>query len=171
MSPFDAPEEALPVAAPRPLPRRAALGSRLGARGVDGLLLGCATLPWLVVVPPPAPDADAVARALVGLAWAAGIGLGAVAVLSWQWYRLATDGTTFGKRFAGIRVVTADGRPPGFLAGVVVREWVCGAPRLLGGLGGVFTLVDWSFALADEGRTLHDRLAGTRVVRDGSGPG
>jgi uncharacterized RDD family membrane protein YckC len=93
-----------------------------------------------------------------------------VALVGWQWWTVSRDGTTVGKRLVGIRIVNfQDGRPPGFLAGVVVRGWVPrGLVVLLGlvtSLGGALSLLDGALVFSAGGRTLHDRLAGTRVIK------
>lgn len=78
------------------------------------------------------------------------------------------NGQTLGKRLAGIRVVRTDGRPVG-PATVALRHWlmkfivfgVLAAATLY-----IATLVNYLLPLRDpEGRALHDRVAGTRVVR------
>ncbi|MEU5859967.1 RDD family protein [Nonomuraea sp. NPDC047529] len=77
------------------------------------------------------------------------------------------SGRTFGKRLMRIRVVSTEtGYWPGWrraaVRGLVFPVLVC-VPQ--GGL--VMLLLDGLWSLADPAaRTLHDRLAGTRVVRD-----
>src|SRR5688572_29977605 len=40
-----------------------------------------------------------------------------------QWLFITLRGQTVGKWIVRIKVVDADGRPPGFLRGVIAREW------------------------------------------------
>ncbi len=76
-------------------------------------------------------------------------------------------GRTFGKRLMRIRVVSTDtghwpGRRRAAIRALVFPVLVC-VPQY----GLVLLLVDVLWSLADpDARTLHDRLAGTRVVRD-----
>lgn len=82
---------------------------------------------------------------------------------------LSRRGQTLGKIPLGLVVTRADGSPPGFARGFLVREL---APLALGALpviGVVFGLVDGAMMLwTDRRRSLHDELADTLVldVRD-----
>lgn len=94
-----------------------------------------------------------------------------VVLSSYQWSSTATDGTTIGKRLMGIRIERDDGEPPGFVTGVVLRSWVFTIGEVVGNVllcvGGVALLItDGLLALSADGKTLHDRVAGTRVVKD-----
>jgi uncharacterized RDD family membrane protein YckC len=77
-----------------------------------------------------------------------------------QWNLIATRGQTIGKMLCLIRIVTMDGRIPGFLHGVILRNWV----RVLLGMIPFFGLVDILFILGESRRCIHDYLAGTRVI-------
>jgi uncharacterized RDD family membrane protein YckC len=69
-----------------------------------------------------------------------------------------TGGRTLGKRLLGARVVGADGEPIGYLQALGrLAAWLFCA--LLLGLGFL------GVAFREDRRGLHDRLAGTRVVR------
>jgi uncharacterized RDD family membrane protein YckC len=76
-------------------------------------------------------------------------------------------GRTFGKQLMRIRVVSADtGHWPGWRR-AAVRALVFPVPVCVPQYGLVVLLVDILWSVADPAaRTLHDRLAGTRVVRD-----
>ncbi|MEV4159244.1 RDD family protein [Nonomuraea dietziae] len=76
-------------------------------------------------------------------------------------------GRTFGKRLMRIRVVSADtGHLPGWQR-AAVRALVFPALVCVPQCGLVVLLVDGLWSVADPAaRSLHDRLAGTRVVRD-----
>lgn len=98
------------------------------------------------------------------------IGVGALVAASplsvYQWYYEATEGTTIGKRQFDIRVVCIDGSPMNFLTGVVLRRWIIGAAVLaFGPLGNMLSLCDAAAIFTADHRTLHDYLAGTRVVK------
>lgn len=97
-------------------------------------------------------------------AYAAGLPLvlpsfGFVAVAGFVYATVAHTlaGATLGKRLAGLRVVGADGRPPGPACSAARSAWLV-LSVALAGAGLLPALVSPS------GRTLHDRLAGTRVV-------
>ena len=91
--------------------------------------------------------------------------LGAFVVL--QYWLLSVRGQTLGKIAMGIRIERPDGSLPGFGRVVVLRSWLVG---LLSGICGVFSLVDVLFILSADRRTLHDRIADTRVVQLEGGP-
>lgn len=98
-------------------------------------------------------------------------------VLQLRW--LSTRGQTVGKRLIGIRIVNGEGYAPGFIRGVVLRNWVpvavCLYPVSLA--GDAFFVSDmtrfgiqflsWANIAAivmEPPRCLHDHLAGTYVV-------
>lgn len=89
------------------------------------------------------------------------------ALSAWNYWRLAIDGTSMGKRYEGIRLLSEDDEPLSFFAAVVVREWLVLAVDLVT-ISVVFlpvgSVVDGLFAVLGDGRTLRDRLTGTRVV-------
>ena len=77
------------------------------------------------------------------------------------------DGQTLGKRLAGTRVISADGRPAGFGTSLL-RDSIA---RLLY-LVPFFFLVDSISAATDAGgQTLRDKMVGTYVLRDADAPG
>jgi uncharacterized RDD family membrane protein YckC len=92
-------------------------------------------------------------------------------LVSWPWllcylaflgvfyagYFTGTTGQTPGKMIAGLRVVDANGRPPGYLR-ASLRAMAGAAGTVLGGLGLI------PMALDPARRALHDRLLHTRVV-------
>lgn len=77
-----------------------------------------------------------------------------------QWFLLATSGQTIGKKLLMIRIVSTNGKLPGFLQAVVLRNWL----RIVFSFVPFFGLVDLLFIFSDSRRCLHDYLAGTRVV-------
>lgn len=77
---------------------------------------------------------------------------------------LARTGQDVGKRYAGVRVVNADGSPATQTTALLKRDaltFVIG----LTGIGVLYWLADFVTLFGKGGRCLHDRIAGTRVVR------
>ncbi|RDZ27091.1 RDD family protein [Lysobacter silvisoli] len=79
---------------------------------------------------------------------------GAYALLSWR-----RGGQTLGMRPWRLRIVGADGAAPGFQA-LLLRYVVATASTLAGGLG------FWWAWLDRDRLTWHDRVSGTRMVRE-----
>lgn len=91
--------------------------------------------------------------------------LGVIAFLLLNSVLLVSSGQTVGKRLLGIRIATGAGTTPGFGHLLVFRYlpfWIVGAIPMVGPL---FSLVDSLFIFSDDQRCLHDRLAGTVVLR------
>lgn len=85
-----------------------------------------------------------------------------------QCARLVRTGQTWGKALVGIRVVRIDGSRAGFLHGFFLRNVVFNGIVGVGNLlwiGGILAIVDSALLFTHDHRTLHDRLAGTMVVR------
>lgn len=103
------------------------------------------------------------------LEWGA-LGISAVAVVTllpfavYQYY-LVAQGQSLGKRIAKTRVVRLDGSPPGFLHGVVLRNWLFSALTFVPVLGSVANLADVGMVFRADRRTVRDHVAGTRVIR------
>ncbi len=77
---------------------------------------------------------------------------------------LARTGQDVGKRYAGVRIVSADGLPASEAAALLKRDVL----TLLIGLTGVgllYWVIDFATLFGKGGRCLHDRIAKTRVVR------
>ena len=79
-----------------------------------------------------------------------------------QWNLIATRGQSIGKFVLCIRMITMDGRLPGFVHGVVLRDW---SRAILGAFIPFFGLIDVLFIFSDSKRCIHDYIAGTRVVQ------
>jgi uncharacterized RDD family membrane protein YckC len=92
-----------------------------------------------------------------------------VAMALWFAYEVlatANTGQTFGKKVAGVRVVTADGRPLGFRRSIL--RWLpVGVPVTIGLLAVPILLIDALWCTWDKPRRqcLHDKAAATLVVR------
>jgi uncharacterized RDD family membrane protein YckC len=80
---------------------------------------------------------------------------------------LSTRGQSIGKIVAGIRIVRLDGQAAGFVHAWLLRNFVI---RIIGAIpvaGPLFSLTDILFIFSDSRRCLHDRIAGTHVVKTG----
>lgn len=97
----------------------------------------------------------------------AGVGAG----IALQAILLAVRGQNLGKLMLGIQVVRADtGEPAGALRAALLRflipvSIILGLNYLALVLGYVFLLIDFCFIFREDGRCLHDLMAGTKVVR------
>lgn len=76
---------------------------------------------------------------------------------------LAFCAQTVGKKMAGIRIVnTGDGNPSGLVTILIMRNIV---GRLLPSILPIYPLIDVCFIFSEQHRCLHDRIAGTVVVK------
>jgi len=171
-------EDPKPFAAPVASVERSAVqgtelaerGERLYARVLDDVIALGVFIPGLVVALGVTVGTEASSDDLfflpVPLVWALGVGLVAFfGVTFYQWYLIATRGQTIGKRVYKLRVVTTDGRPVGFVDGVLLREWVMGALTAIPLLGYALWVVDPLMIFGAERRCLHDVIASTKVIR------
>jgi uncharacterized RDD family membrane protein YckC len=121
----------------------ASFGRRLGAHLLDGVILNlvvmaaCIPLGITIGLSGGQSAAGSVVGGLIGFVLP-------VVYYIWFWSR---TGATPGKKLLGIAVVTRDGSPP------------TGVQSFMFCLGFLWMLWD------SEGRTWHDRMAGTRVIR------
>jgi len=94
------------------------------------------------------------------------IGLFGFAAL--QVYLISISGQTVGKKWFRIRIVRTDGSPAGFIHGWGLRSLVpaMGIAVLTALMVpvGLFAIADIALVWSAQRRTLHDRIAGTRVV-------
>jgi uncharacterized RDD family membrane protein YckC len=87
-----------------------------------------------------------------------------------QWYLVATSGQTLGKKIVKTRIVKLDGSKVDWVSGVMLRYWPIVGLALLGNLlhltwlTGLVAFVDPLFIFGSGRRTLHDLIAGTKVV-------
>ncbi len=150
-------------------PRTATFGRRLAARAIDYVLVAIAAVAFFVlmaaVVVILAPDSETTDAQ--GVLWALLFLFGwGLLLFFYDWLYLVTWGRTLGKMMVGIRVVSAvDGG--GLSQGQAVgRSAFFGLPQSLPVLGNLLSLGESMAALGDQhGRALHDRAAGTVVVR------
>jgi uncharacterized RDD family membrane protein YckC len=138
----------------------AGLGVRIGARLLDGLLVG---LP---------------ASIILGLLGVGTVGFGlrgwtssVVMALLWFGYFVwfeSNRGATVGKQLLKIRVVTADGRPPPVDVAAKRNVWMLlGIVPVVGGLLSLVAVIAIMVTIASnpDNRGLHDTFAGSGVVR------
>ncbi|MGD8896087.1 MAG: RDD family protein [Acidobacteriota bacterium] len=138
---------------PAPLERPARVGERAQAAMVDAGIL--VVLGALVVYF--AGRAARVDVPSLAVSWPWLLFYLAFLGLFYAGYFTGTTGQTPGKMIAGLRVVDARGRPPGYLR-ASLRAMAGAAGTVLGGLGLI------PMALDPARRALHDRLLRTRVV-------
>ena len=103
--------------------------------------------------------------------WIRGIGLGVAGYLILNGWLLYARGQTFGKLVTGLAIVAAgDGSKPELWRLILVRGPFFALLYLpiiypVVGLLAVWPLIDLGFAFRADRRSLHDLVAGTRVVR------
>jgi uncharacterized RDD family membrane protein YckC len=137
----------------------------LGARAFAWLAdAACIFLLWVTVLLVYTVGGDLV-RDLQALSWAAQL-LAVLLVLAagWGWdvaWEVLAGGRTPGKRLAGIRVVRADGGPPGLVESLL-RNALRALEVPLGYAPGILMI-----ALGGRQQRLGDLVAGTLVVRQG----
>jgi uncharacterized RDD family membrane protein YckC len=78
----------------------------------------------------------------------------------YQWNLISVQGQTIGKWLLRMKIVVLGGSSPGFLRGVVLRNWL----RIVLSVIPFFALVDVLFIYSQPTRCIHDYLAGTRVI-------
>lgn len=90
--------------------------------------------------------------------------LGYVIVIGVQGYFLTTQGQSIGKKALGLRILKEDtGANGGFVTNVLMRTIL---PAIIGQLTcGLFSLIDVLFIFSDDQKCLHDKMAGTIVVK------
>jgi uncharacterized RDD family membrane protein YckC len=166
-------------------PALADRGARLLARAIDwfiemlcaipgGIILGGEIVKFVIAASQgKEPDLEQfdVPRLILGASVLVGAWLILLAVQVWM---LATRGQSIGKRLLGIRVVKLDGSPAGLTGAWVMREALITAIGMFAGfipfigpilLRPAFHVTDWCLIFCDDQRCLHDKLAGTKVVK------
>jgi uncharacterized RDD family membrane protein YckC len=94
--------------------------------------------------------------------------VGPLLLSCYQWYLTATTGQTIAKRWLRTRVIReGTGAVPGFVHGVLLRNWLFALAGLVPGVGGLVGLADGLVIFSgDQRQTLHDRVAKTMVIRE-----
>jgi uncharacterized RDD family membrane protein YckC len=91
--------------------------------------------------------------------------LGILALFAVNLYLLHRFGQTIGKKLVGVRIVRTDGSRAGLARIIFMRSlpfWVAAAIPLIGAL---ISLADPLFIFSESRRCLHDRVAGTIVLK------
>ena len=147
----------------------ATYGQRLGAYIIDNLLAIPTVIPFFLFVD--FDDIDFVEesnnalglppRFLVLL-------IGPFLLACYQWTMTATTGQTIAKRWLRTRVVReGTGAVPGFVNGVLLRNWLFSLAGMMPGIGGCIGLADALVIFSGNTRqTLHDRVARTIVIQE-----
>lgn len=131
----------------------ASLGARWWGAFIDNLLLYASAIPTVVALY--ASDKNLILTGAVAL-------LTALPFSAYQWYLIATRGQSLGKRVARTRITRLDGSAPGFVNGVLIRSWIV---SVVASVFGPAALVDAVFVFRNDRRTVHDLMAGTRVIQ------
>ena len=138
-------------------------GDRFLARLIDGLLLLAFIVPWTIVL----SVMDMISLEELQKSSFAALKLlpAELPVSIYQWILITRTGQTIGKKMMRIRIIKVDGSPVTFGDGVALREWVTRLVGLIPCVGPVISLVGILMIFGDEQRCLHDRIAGTKVVK------
>jgi uncharacterized RDD family membrane protein YckC len=83
----------------------------------------------------------------------------------YQWMLIARTGQSIGKKWLRIRIVKLDNSPVGFGDGVMLREWITRGISFIPCVGAIISLVGYLMIFGSERRCLHDRIAGTKVIK------
>lgn len=84
----------------------------------------------------------------------------------YQLWLLHKDGQTIGKRMMGIKIVlTKDLSNGGFVVNVLMRGLIPWVITMIPGLGILFAIADPAFIFREDRLCLHDRIAGTCVIK------
>lgn len=84
----------------------------------------------------------------------------------YQLWLLHSEGQTIGKRMMGIKIVlTKDLSNGGFVVNVLMRGLIPWVITMVPGLGILFAIADPAFIFRDDRLCLHDRIAGTCVIK------
>jgi uncharacterized RDD family membrane protein YckC len=160
-----------PLPAPSTQPRELAdCGQRFVAALVDGALYSlCLIVGFRIARPFFAASGTMLFRAEQELA----LMVSTLPLLVYQWRLIARTGQSIGKRWRKIEIVCIAGPPsPGWLHGVVLREWVLHGLFILSYIfrgvkdpSGWLSLVIYLPIFLKDRRCLHDYIAGTQVVR------
>ncbi|RKS10848.1 putative RDD family membrane protein YckC [Nocardiopsis sp. Huas11] len=157
-----------PAAAPAPAPEEASFGRRLAARTIDYVLAGITAVAFFMammvvtVAINGSTDSTDGEIALWSLLWVFGWGL---LLFFYDWLYLVTWGRTLGKLMLGIKVVSAADGGRLSQGQAVGRSALFCLPQTLPVAGHLFSLGESMAALGTGGRSVHDRAAGTKVVR------
>lgn len=165
LNPYAAPQHQEPYQAPvRLTGNLASLGQRFMGRFVDNLVSAVVSVAALFIVGDgiqafnTEDAAEQLSTSLLFYAYA-------LPFNALQWWLIVSSGQSIGKKLANTRIVRDDGTPVGFASGVVLREWVTVAVGSIPVVGIVVSIVDAILIfIGHDRKTLHDRIAGTKVI-------
>lgn len=103
---------------------------------------------------------DTKAWVMLGLGVSVVLGIAVV-----QAVMISNTGQSLGKRLMKTKIVRLDGSNPGFLYGVFLRSFVGRLGGFIPGVGNLYNLADALFVFRSDRRTIHDHIAGTRVIQ------
>lgn len=146
--------EAIPVEPPQPVVEWATRGQRLLARIIDTVILLAVVFGTRYLIVPLVPESGFFV--LFG---------GLFLVVMIQVAMLTTRGQHVGKWVLGLVIVRADGSQAGFVHGFLLRDGVTMLIGLIPLVGGPYKLANDLFIFSADQRCLHDRIAGTRVIK------
>ena len=138
--------------------------TRLAAQFLDGLVAIPIAIPFGIGMA--TMDQETQAFTSIGLICVSISGILFLGLLIYTLYLLSTQGQTLGKKWLGIRIVRyEDNGPAGFVKAVLLRIIVNGIIGVIPLLGALYSLIDILFIFSDDKRCLHDKMAGTHVVK------
>jgi uncharacterized RDD family membrane protein YckC len=165
-NPYAAPDSSSVVETSLPEFDHSPLGgrwTRLFAVWLDGLLYIAVIFPGIIIC-----GSDEVIAVFDGsieiepLLW---VGVPLLGALAYQWRLLTLTGQTLGKKWLGLRVVRVDGSRASFVQVVLLRVWLLQVLTYIPLVGNFIAFLDAIMIFGAERRCLHDRIAGTIVVR------
>jgi uncharacterized RDD family membrane protein YckC len=141
-------------------------GTRLAAAVIDGSIL--LALLWLAGKATPWNIFDE-SMADAGFLELIGVQLMSIALFMLvNGWLLATRGQTVGKRVLGLRIVRSDGSQADALRLIGVRYALCWLVAAIPFVGNIFSLVDALAIFRESRQCLHDTIADTIVIKNGS---
>jgi uncharacterized RDD family membrane protein YckC len=152
------------IADPASLAAPADRGTRLGASMLDGVIfMAMVYLPAFAAVVV-GSTSDARGNAGSNGMPAAGVALGLVGFAVWCWLTITyvnRNGQSIAKKLLGIKVVRTDGSPVSIGRIIWLRNVVNGLISIVP----LYGFVDALFIFGESRQCLHDRIAGTIVVK------
>jgi len=169
-NPYETPAAPLADPASQEYLELADRGTRLGAKFLDGLIMGVGfmVIGFTAAIAIPAMLSRSAApksSSLFFIVFAVLVGCLVLAMAIWNLVWLSRYGQTVAKRILKIRIVRSNGDPVGMgrLVGLrIVLMWVLESVPFLGPL---FSLVNVCFIFRDDRRCIHDLMADTIVVK------
>jgi uncharacterized RDD family membrane protein YckC len=148
-------------------PELADRGTRLGANILDGLITGIPifALMWGVLALLGYSLFSRTDKPPLLVSAPVGIVISCAVYLAINGYLLATRGQSVGKHICDIRITRQDGSHPTLWDSFVKRYVSIVVIGQIPFLGYLLTLIDPLFIFGEHRRCLHDRIAGTRVVK------